>query len=76
MGTIKLKSYHQNEKGNPQLCESFHGTPRVNRTGVMFWTCNLLTPRSDQHVTSPYSIDTISSKQVARILKLINYKIS
>ena len=32
---------------------------------------NLLTPRSDKHVTSPYSIRTLFSKQVMRILKLI-----
>ena len=32
---------------------------------------NHLTPRSDQHVTSPYYIHTEFSKQVTRILKLI-----
>ena len=34
---------------------------------------NPLTPRSDQHETSPhmYNIHTLSSKQVMRILKLI-----
>ena len=36
---------------------------------------NPLTPRSDYHVTSPYSICTLSSKQVVRLLKLIRYKI-
>ena len=32
---------------------------------------NPLTPRSDEHVTSPYDIQTLSTKQVMRILKLI-----
>ena len=36
---------------------------------------DLLTPRSDKHVTSPYSIRTLFSKQVMRILKLIKYKV-
>ena len=40
---------------------TFHGYP--------------LTPRSDQHVTSPCNIHTLSSKQVMRILKLIEYKL-
>ena len=35
-----------------------------------------LTPRIDQHVTSPYNIPILFSKQVMRILKLIRYKIS
>ena len=37
---------------------------------------NPLTPRSDQHVTSPYNIHTLSSHQVMRILKLIRKKLS
>ena len=36
---------------------------------------NPSTPRSDKHVTSPYSIHTLFSKQVMRILKLIRYKV-
>ena len=32
---------------------------------------NPLTPRSDQHVTSPDNLQTLSSEQVMRILKLI-----
>ena len=32
---------------------------------------NPLTPKSDQPVTSPYNIHTLSSKQVMRILKII-----
>ena len=32
---------------------------------------NPLTLRSDKHVTSPYNIHALSSKQVMRILKLI-----
>ena len=32
---------------------------------------NPLTPRSDQHETSPYNILTLSSKQLMRIFKLI-----
>ena len=39
------------------------------------WLTSPLTPRSDQHVASPKSIHTLSSKQVVRILKLIRYKI-
>ena len=35
---------------------------------------NPLTP-SDKHVTFPYSIRTLFSKQVMRILKLIRYKV-
>ena len=35
------------------------------------WFLNPLTPRSDSHVTSPYNIDILSSKQVMRILKCI-----
>ena len=34
-------------------------------------SANPLTPISDWHVTSPYSIHTLFSKQVMRILKLI-----
>ena len=36
---------------------------------------NPLTPRSDQHVTSPWNIHTLSSKQVMRILKLTKWKL-
>ena len=32
---------------------------------------NPFTPISDKHVTSPYYIHTLSSKQLMRILKLI-----
>ena len=32
---------------------------------------NPLTPRSDSHVTSPYNIHTLSSKNLMRILELI-----
>ena len=35
---------------------------------------NPLTPRSDQHVISPYNLHTLSSKQVMRIPKLIRCK--
>ena len=40
---------------------------------IMEWylAINPLTPRSDYHVNSPYSIDTLHSKQVMRTLKLI-----
>ena len=34
-------------------------------------TVNPLTPKSDQHVTSPYNIHSLSSKLVMRILKII-----
>ena len=33
------------------------------------------TPRSDKHVISPCSVDTLSSEQVIRLLKLISYRI-
>ena len=36
---------------------------------------NPLTPRSDWHVTSPWNIHTLSSKQVMRILKLTKWKL-
>ena len=45
--------------------------------GFSFFCCNpfewvyLLTPRSDQHVTFPYNIHTLSSKQVMRNLNLL-----
>ena len=40
---------------------------------IMEWylVINPWTPRSDYHVNSPYSIDTLHSKQVMRTLKLI-----
>ena len=43
----------------------------TNKFEVLHIT-NPLTPRSDKHVTSPYNIHTLSSKQVVRILKLIS----
>ena len=33
---------------------------------------NPLTPRSDQHINSPYDFNTLSSRQVMRIKKTIN----
>ena len=36
----------------------------------LFFLLKPLTPRSDWHVTSPYNIHTLLSKQVMRILKL------
>ena len=36
----------------------------------LFFLFKPLTPRSDQHVTSPYNIHTLLSKQVMRIFKL------
>ena len=36
---------------------------------------NPLTLRSDQHVTSPCNIHTLSSKQVVRMFNFIRYKI-
>ena len=40
---------------------------------IMEWylAINPLTSRSDYHVNSPYSIDTLHSKQVMRTLKPI-----
>ena len=43
----------------------------TNKFEVLHLT-NPLTPRSDKHVTSPYNIYTLSSKQVVRLLKLIS----
>ena len=39
--------------------------------GIMTWSVNWLTLRSDQHETSPYNTLTLSSKWVMRIFKLI-----
>ena len=39
--------------------------------GIMTWSVNWLTLRSDQHETSPYNTLTLFSKQVMRIFKLI-----
>ena len=33
---------------------------------------NPLTPRSDQHIKSPYNFNTLSSREVLRIQKVIN----
>ena len=40
-------------------------------------TCifNSLTPRSDQYVNSPYIFNTVSSREVTRMKKIINYGI-
>ena len=43
----------------------------TNKFKVLHIT-NPLTPGSDKHVTSPYNIYTLSSKQVVRLLKLIS----
>ena len=40
-------------------------------TRKCFVSLNPITPKNDKHVTSPFHIDTSSSKQVMRILKLI-----
>ena len=37
----------------------------------MFCSLNPIAPKNDKHVTSPFHIDTLSSKQVMRKLKLI-----
>ena len=36
---------------------------------------NPFTPRSDQHINSPYNSNTLSRRQVMRIKKMINYGI-
>ena len=36
-----------------------------------FGLVNPLSPRSHEHVNSPYNIQTLSNRQVMRILKLI-----
>ena len=38
---------------------------------ITFNAINPLTPRSVEHVTSPYNIHTLSRKEMLRILKLI-----
>ena len=63
-----------------QLCRHLpsHTTGKKNKTiqhhchhPLFHQPFNPLTPRSDSHVTSPYNIHTLSSKQVMRIFKLI-----
>ena len=49
--------------------------PTNHKASASHIPLNPLTPRSDQRVTSPYNIHTLSSKQVMRLLKLIRYKI-
>ena len=39
---------------------------------VSFWFINPLTPRSDQHINSPDNSNTLLSRQVMRIKKIIN----
>ena len=41
-------------------------------TFVVFFLFNPFTPRSDQHINSPYNFNTLSSKQVMGIKKIIN----
>ena len=45
------------------------GSVRGNLQGT---SINPFTPRSDQHVNSPYNSNTLSSRQVMRIKKIIN----
>ena len=56
-------------------CQQFHLPKknylrRLTKIHVHF-LLNRLTPRSDEHKTSPYNIHTLFSKQVMRIFKLI-----
>ena len=51
---------------------------RINRgheTKLAILSHNPFTPTSDQDRISPYNINTISSRQVMRIEKNINYEI-
>ena len=49
---------------------------RITMLWVPWLNINIpFTPRSDKHVTSPYSVYMLSSEQVVRLLKLIRYKI-
>ena len=41
-------------------------------TSALLKSFHTLTPRGDSHVTSPYNIHTLSSKEVMKILKLIS----
>ena len=45
------------------------------RVSIGKGSVNPLTPRSDQHKTSPYNISELSGKQLMRIFKLIRYKL-
>ena len=56
-----------NSKSDQPLISPYNITPEAN--------INSLTPRSDQHETSPSNILTLSSKQVMRIFKLMRKKL-
>ena len=43
------------------------------RTCIKQLDINILTPKSDSHVTSPFKIHTLISNQVMRILSLSGY---
>ena len=45
------------------------------RVSIWKGSVNPLTPRSDQHKTSPHNILALSGKQPMRIFKLIRYKL-
>ena len=38
----------------------------------MYFKLKAITPRSDEHTTSPYNVHTLFSKQVMRIFKLVS----
>ena len=54
---------------NSQYQQTFKANNAVNIKA--FFLLNPLTPRGDQHATSPKNIGTLSRQQVMRILKII-----
>ena len=42
------------------------------RTEGLLENINPLTPRSDQNINSPYNFNTLSSRKIMRIEKIIN----
>lgn len=63
-------------------CSWKHSRPYLTLSFAYFCTkwlhnslLNHLTPRSNEHVTSPYNIYTMFNKQVTRMLKLIKQKL-
>ena len=69
----KLLQFYYNLKSC--ITGLFYFASRHDMASTCELMMNPLTPRSDLHVTSPYNIHQLSSKQVMRILKCIRYKL-
>ena len=54
------------ERGKPEECFQ-HSWPKW-----IIWIVNPLSPRSDQYLNSPFNFNTLLSRQVMRIKKIIN----